>query len=45
MHKSYGILKIQNIVQYKQSKVIHSPLSDDKKLPTVLKNLIIPEKN
>ena len=44
MHKSYGILKIQDIVQYKQSKLIHSLLTEDKKLPAVLKKLIVPEK-
>ena len=31
MHKSYGILKIQDIVQYKQGKLIHSLLTEDKK--------------
>ena len=45
MHKSYGILKIQDIVQYKQSKLIHSLLTEDKKLPAVLKKLIVPAKN
>ena len=45
MHKSYGILKIPDIVQYKQSKIIHSLLTEDKKLPAVLKKLIVPTKN
>ena len=45
MHKSYGILKIQDIIQYKQSKIIHSLLTGAKKLPAVLKKLIVPFKN
>ena len=45
MHKSYGILKIQDIIQYKQSKIIHSLLTGDKKLPAVLKRLIVPMNN
>ena len=45
MHKSYGILKIPDIVQYKQCKIIHSLLTEDKKLPAALKKLIIPTKN
>ena len=45
MHKDYEILKIQDIIQYKQSKIIHSLLTGDKKLPTVLNKLIIPIKN
>ena len=31
MHKSYGILKIQDNVQYKQGLLIHSHLTEDKK--------------
>ena len=45
MHKSYGILKIQDIVQCKQSKLIHSLLTEDKKLPVIYKKLIVPTKN
>ena len=45
MHKSYGILKIQDIIQYKQSKIIHSLLTGAKKLPAVLKRLIVPMNN
>ena len=45
MHKDYGILKVHDIVQYKQSKIIHSLLTGAKRLPTVLKKLIIPIKN
>ena len=45
MHKSYGILKIQDVIQYKQSKIIHSLLTGAKKLPTVLKKLIVPVAN
>ena len=41
MHKSYGFLKTQDIVQYKQTKLIHSPLTEDEKLPAVLKKLIV----
>ena len=45
MHKSYGILKLQDIIQDKQSKIIHSLLTGAKKLPPVLKKLIVPLKN
>ena len=45
MHKSYGILKLQDMIQYKQSKIIHSLLTGAKKLPSVLKKLIVPLKN
>ena len=45
MHKSYGILKIQDMIQYKQSKIIHSLLTGAKQLPPVLKKLIVPVKN
>ena len=45
MHKEYGILKIQDVIEYKQSKIIHSLLTGAKKLPTVLKKLIVPVKN
>jgi len=45
MHKNFSILKIQDIVQYKQSKIIHSLLTGDKKLPPVLKKLIVPSKH
>ena len=45
MHKSYGILKLQDIIQDKQSKIIHSLLTGAKKLPSVLKKLIVPLKN
>ena len=41
MHKSYGILKIQDVIQYKQRKIIYSLLTAAKKLPTVLKKLIV----
>ena len=44
MHKSYDILKIQNIVQYRQSKVIHSPLSDDKNFQPYLRTLLFQKK-
>ena len=44
MHKNYSILKINDIIQYKQSKIIHSLLTGDKKLPPVLKKLIIPSR-
>ena len=42
MHKNYEILKIQDVIQYKQSKIIHSLLAGAKKLPNVLKKLIVP---
>ena len=45
MFKSYGILKLQDAIQYKQSKIIHSLLTGAKKLPPVLKKLIVPLKN
>ena len=45
MHKDYGILKIQDIIEYKQSKLIHSLLTGAKRLPKVLKKLIVPVKN
>ena len=45
MHKDYEILKIQDIIRYKQSKVIHSLLTGVKKLQTVLDQLMIPIKN
>ena len=45
MHKDYEILKIQDIVQYKQSKIIHSLLTGAKRLPIVLKNLVVPVKS
>ena len=45
MNKSYEILKIQDVIQYKQSKIIHSLLTGAKKLPTVLKKLIVPVAN
>ena len=45
MHKDYGILKIQDVVHYKQSKIIHSLLTGAKKLPTVLKKVIVPVKS
>ena len=45
MHRNYNVLKIQDIVQYKQSKIIHALLTGDKKLPPVMKKLIVPSKN
>ena len=33
MHIDYGILKIQDVVHYKQSKIIHSLLTGAKKTP------------
>ena len=45
MHKSYGISKIQYIIQYKHRKIIHSLLTGAKKLQPVLKKLIVPIKN
>ena len=37
-------MKIQNVIQYKQSKIIHSLLTGAKPLPKVLKKLIVPAK-
>ena len=45
MHKDYEILKVQDVVQYKQSKIIHSLLTGAKRLPIVLKKLIVPTKS
>ena len=45
MHKSYGILKLQEMIQYQQSKIIHFLLTGAKKLPPVLKKLIVPLTN
>ena len=44
MHKEYGILKINDVIEYKQSKIIHSLLTGATKLPAILKKLIIPAK-
>ena len=44
MHKSYGILKMKDMIQYKQSKIIHSLLTGAKRLQSVLKELIVPVK-
>ena len=41
----FACLKIQDIIQYKQSKIIHSLLTGATKLPKVLNKLIIPIKN
>ena len=45
MHKEYSILKVKDMIEYKQSKIIHSLLTGATKLPRVLKKLIIPVKN
>ena len=45
MHRDYEILKIQDIVEYKQNKIIHSLLTGAKRLPVVLKKLIVPAKS
>ena len=45
MHNEYAILKVHDIVQYKQFKIIHSLLTGDKHLPTVMNKLIVPIKN
>ena len=37
-------LKIQDMIQYKQSKIIHCPVTGAKRLPSVLKKLV-PVKN
>ena len=45
MHRDYEILKIKDVVEYKQSKIIHSLLTGAKRLPVVLKKLIVPAKS
>ena len=45
MHRDYEILKIQDMVQYKQSKIIHSLLTGATRLPPVLNKLIVPGKS
>ena len=45
MHKSYDILQIQAIVEYNQNYFNPFLLTANKKLPTVLKKLIVPAKN
>ena len=42
MHKEFQILKVNDIVEYKLSKLIHSLLTNSPKLPDTLKKLIIP---
>ena len=41
MHKEFQILKVNDIVEYKLSKLIHSLLSDTPKLPETLDKLIV----
>ena len=45
MHNSYRTLIIQDVIQYKESKIINYLLSGAKRLPSVLKKLIVPVKN
>ena len=42
MHKQFKILKINDIIEYKLSKLIHSLLKGTPRLPEVLHKLIIP---
>ena len=45
MHKEFQILKINDIVAYKLSKLLHTLITGSPKLPEVLDKLIIPTKN
>ena len=45
MHKEYAILKVKDMIEYKQCKIIHSLLTGAAKLPKVLKKVIVPVKN
>lgn len=45
MHRDYDILKIQDNIQYKQSKIIHYLRTGGTKLPKVLNKLIISIEN
>ena len=42
MHKEFQILKVNDVIEYKLSKLIHSLLKGTPKLPEVLHKLIIP---
>ena len=44
MHKVFKILKINDVIEYKLSKFIHSLLKGTPSLPEVLLKLIIPTK-
>ena len=44
LHKNFSILKVNDMVHYKQSKIIHSLLTGAQKLQTVMKKLIVPTK-
>ena len=44
LHTNFSILKVSDMVHYKQSKIIHSLLTGAQRLPNVMKKLIVPTK-
>ena len=44
LHTNFSILKVSDMVHYKQSKIIHFLLTGAKGLPNIMKKLIVPTK-